>query len=114
MLKSKLKLSLIEDYAKILQIEIVCLKDEKLTSIKEINDKLKIRYESLLFKYGLIDVSLLVLKKEIQSSSYNNFKIRDIELMHKEIINSFTSKIKLCKLTDVEIDFLIKPLISNC
>lgn len=118
MLKSKLKLSLIEDYIKLLQIEKLCLKNrdtERFSYFEKVNNKLKSSYENLMFKFGLMDVSLLVLKKEIQSTCiYNKFEIKDIEFMHKEIINSFTNKIKLCKLTDVEIDFLTKPLISNC
>ena len=118
MLKNRLKMFLIEDYVNLLQIECFCLKDlgnKMLLSIQHVNNKLKNSYESLLFRYGLMDVSLLLLKREIKTSHLcGEFNIDNVKKIQKKIIENFSNLVKHLKLTDVEIDFLIKPLISNC
>ena len=69
-----------------------------------------------MFKYGLMDISLLVLKKEIYScSNVVNMNVKDMIIKQEEIMSSLLDKIKKLKLNDVEFKFVTKNLnVKNC
>lgn len=112
-MQNKIKLSLINDYLKLLKVDFA-LKNSKFEDLNlyNLNEKLIICYENLLFKFNLMDVSLLVLKKEICSCS-NNIKldIVDIKKIQKEILFLLFSKMKKLKLNEVETKFITKKLL---
>lgn len=113
MRNNKIRLSLINDYLKILKVDFA-LKNSSFNdeNSKSLNEKLKTCYENLLFKFNLMDVSLLVLKKEIYSCS-NKIKmdIVDIKKIQKDTLFLLFSKIKSLKLNDVETKFITKILL---
>ena len=111
MFKQKVKLSLIDDYIILLKLEkelCYCVEDvERL----HFNKKLIMVYENLLFKYGLMDVSLLVLKKEIQSCEFGvGLNLEQIKLEQLNLVNLLIDKMKKLKLNDIEQRFLTKNL----
>ncbi len=111
MFKQKIKLSLIEDYIYLLKIEKYLIKCENFKNLKyyDTNEKLKNSYESLFLKYGLLDVSFLVLKKEVSSIDGSlGFNLKDVEYLQNKIINGLFEKFKKLKLNDIEINFLTK------
>ena len=116
MFKQKIKFALIDDYIKLLKIDkFLCLNANNIESLK-FNQKLKTSYENLLFKYGLMDVSLLVLKKEIQSCEFGGgLTIENVKQMQQNIVDSLISKIKQLKLNEIESTYLTKSLnVKNC
>lgn len=118
MFNQKLKLSLIDDYIKLLKIDKALIEMNGYNGIDcvQVNEKLKNSYENLLFKYGLMDISLLVLKKEILDCIKNlSLDLKDIVKMQEDIKISLLYKIKKLKLNDVEFRFLTKNLnVKNC
>lgn len=110
---NKIKLSLINDYLKLLKVDFA-LKNSEIPDVEilNLNNKLITCYEDLLFKFNLMDVSLLVLKKEIYSCN-NNFKLDvvDIKKIQKEILFLLFSKMKNLKLNEVETKFITKNLL---
>lgn len=118
MFNHKLKLSLIDDYIKLLKIDklLIELNSYHVLDCIKVNEKLKDSYENLLFKYGLMDISLLVLKKEIYSCSRGfNINIKDVVTKQEEIRLSLLDKIKKLKLNEVEFKFVTKNLnVKNC
>lgn len=118
MFKQKIKFSLIDDYINLLKIDKVLLNcyNYKCLTYYDFNEQIKNSYESLFLKYGLLDVSFLVLKQEIVNSPYNVYLTLDeVENMQNKIVNNMFEKLKKLKLNDVEINFLIKKLyVKNC
>ena len=118
MFKQKIKFSLIEDYISLLKIDKVLLNCDnyKCLTLYDFNEQLKNSYESLFLKYGLLNVSLLVLRQEVVNSPYNFcLTLDEVEIMQNKIVNNMLEKFKRLKLNDVEINFLTKKLnVKNC
>lgn len=118
MFKQKVKFSLIEDYINLLKIDKALLNCDNYKCLKhyEVNEHLKDSYESLFLKYGLLDISFLVLKKEITSANVNIFlKLDDIEMLQNNIVKGLMEKFKKLKLNDVEVKYLTKKInVKNC
>jgi len=118
MFKQKIKLSLVEDYINLLKIDKILLSYEECekVALNNINEQLKHCYESLFLKYGLLDLSFLVLKKEVENvRCVVDYSLGYVENLQKQIINNMLFKLKKLKLNDVEIGFLTNKLnVKNC
>lgn len=132
MLRQKLKLSLVEDYIKVVGLSSFCsncLKNSgqeyinSLSGIKILVDEIQKAYDKLLFKYNIMDVSLLVLKKELkENSSLQNAKsfdsvnsIENIEKCKKSVKDIYVSlqqKLNKLSLSDIEKKYITKDIIA--
>ena len=118
--RKKIKLSLIDDYIKILLIEnffnnpfesINCSK--LFFETKNLSQTLKNKYDNLLNQLKLNDLSLLILKKELKENNnlYQHEKTHNFTSLEKtlfqtkfkldEISNNLTNKIKRLKVSAV-------------
>ena len=134
MTKKEVKFSLLGDYINILHISKVCdfcsfdcFKtldvDEKLLSIKTMSSELKNMYENLFFKLGLMDLSLLILKKEILGVGHQGEIMSDkvsaktIEAFYsilKKITKNINYKLKKLRFSEIEVNYLIKNIVIKC
>ena len=133
MTKSKLKLSLLDDYIKVIQINKICinLKLLSLTSdcrciiskIIDISKGLLQAYDKLFFKFNLMDISLTILKRELQFDKIGQMimnmdklkkddyliildKIKDINTKLKQKLNDLS-------LNELEQRYIIEDLIEE-
>ena len=114
MFKQKIKVSLIEDYIDLLRIDKMLLNCDNYKCLKHyvLNEHLKNSYESLFLKFGLLNVSFLVLKQEIESISIKKtISLNEVEVLQTNIVNRMIEKLKKLKLNEIEIKFLTKKLI---
>ena len=96
MFKQKIKISLIEDYLDLLRIDKALLDFDNYQCLSHYayNELLKNSYESLFLKFRLLDVSLLVLKKEVDEMKNNfQFSLNDVEVMQKKIVEKMIIKL---------------------
>lgn len=119
MFKSKLKRELIEEYVKICHIEKLTLScknllgnTENFASMRAKN--LKRRYELIFLRFGLIDLSFAILKKQINENFYD----KNQKEISKEVLEDFLAqlvmfedaienKMKQLGLSEFEIKFII-------
>ncbi len=129
MTKRKFKLSLINDYilvqsANIFYEELIkcpnydLIDKQNFTKNKTLSNKLASVYKKILFKYGLINLSLALLEKQLfspispsQSQLLQNKekalkKAREFELTLQEIAISLKQKLYKMKLNNFEINYL--------
>ena len=118
MRKDKTKLILIDDYIMLNKVSYLCdcvtEKDEKLEAIKKRNIQLMEIYEKLFFKFGIMDYSYLLLKRDLQNCK-QKFFVQEVnmDLMNEQIQSlgsSLDGKLKKLALNDVEIQYLIQKL----
>lgn len=126
LIKRKLKLSLIEDYIKIVNIKTIChcllvnTNEEKelINSIVKKCNNLISCYEKLIFKLNLMDLSFMILKKELftnENRTINNFKYNNLYIskVQQELIlieQAFYLKIKQLSLNEFEQQYISQAL----
>lgn len=119
--RKKIKLSLIDDYVKIIlinnlyknSIECLVLNDEILNliiNIKNLSTHLKCEYDKIFEKLKLNDVSLLILKKEL---NLNNSLFNSLNTTDSKFIHSTLTKIDET-LKNILMDFKEKSIILDC
>ncbi len=131
MLKQKIKLSLIEDYIKIASISSFCANYLKCctTEVKSnliwvttLAKELQTSYDKLLFKYNLMDVSLLALKKELKQADeelkhckkvcliYNKNNLLKYSKEIKGLYNNLLEKLNKLALNEIEQRYIMQSL----
>jgi len=126
LIKRKLKLTLIEDYIKIVNIKTIChcllvnTNEEKelINSIVKKCNNLISCYEKLIFKLNLMDLSFIILKKElftnenrtINNLKYNNLYISKVQQELILIEQAFYLKIKQLSLNEFEQQYISQAL----
>ena len=126
LIKRKLKLSLIEDYIKIVNSKTIChcllvnTNEEKelINSIVKKCNNLISCYEKLIFKLNLMDLSFIILKKElfanknrtINNLKYNNLYISKVQQELILIEQAFYLKIKQLSLNEFEQQYISQAL----
>ena len=116
MIKNKIKLSLIQDYIELYQIDSAYKSISFLNNNTEqmLTNKLLDVYEQLFFKVGLMDVSFLHLKEELKNMDVGgNYTFDSLKNRFDLILSGFYCKIKKIKLSNIEIKYLTKQ-IGNC
>lgn len=114
-MKNKFKYKIIEEYIKILQIHNNCnnnidkLCDKSFDCLLDKTTHLVNIYEKLIFKFGLMDLSFLILKKDIL---FSNSHCVDFEVeSYKDVVDNFLKNIahtlKRLKLNEFEVSYLL-------
>ncbi len=103
MTKEKLKLSLLDDYIQVIQVNKICVNLKFLSlnqdcqsivsKILNISNGLLQAYDKLLFKFNLMNISLIVLKRELQFSYIDRLMFNE-HTLKKEDYNILLNKIK--------------------
>lgn len=121
--RKKIKLSLIDDYVKIMLIFNFCNNsfdncvfsstNEEFKKLKNFNLKLKYAYEIILNKLKMNNLSLLILKKELKNNNsiylkvlknnFNNFDqtLFSLNKLMNMIHDNLSTKLKLLKIKSV-------------
>ena len=130
--KKEVKFSLLGDYINILHINKVCDfcnvdcsnqvdLDGKLLSIKTMSSELRDMYENLFFKLGLMDLSLLILKKEVLGVGTREVEKSDlvsaktVEAFYsilKKITKNINYKLKKLRFSEIEVNYLVKNIVN--
>lgn len=131
LLKQKIKLSLIEDYIKIVSITnfcnnyaFLCGMEDKGSSmwVKTMVKELQTSYDKLLFKYNFMDVSLLALKKELKQADEEMKQCKDRTLIYnknnllkfskevKILYNNLLEKVNKLALNEIEQRYILQGL----
>ena len=103
MTKEKLKLSLLDDYIQVIQVNKICVNLKFLSlnqdcqsivsKILNISNGLLQAYDKLLCKFNLMNISLIVLKRELQFSYIDRLMFNE-HTLKKEDYNILLNKIK--------------------
>lgn len=132
MTKKEVRFSLLGDYINILHINKVCDfcyvdcsnqvdLDGKLLSIKTMSNELRDMYENLFFKLGLMDLSLLILKKEVLGVGVScldkteKVSVKTIEAFYsilKKITKNINYKLKKLRFSEIEVNYLVKNIVN--
>lgn len=130
--KKEVRFSLLGDYINILHINKVCdfcyvdccnqiNLDDKLLSVKTMSNKLREVYENLFFKLGLMDLSLLILKKEVlgvgthEVVKSDQVSVKTVEAFYsilKKITKNINYKLKKLRFSEIEVDYLVKNIVN--
>ena len=131
MIKQKIKLSLIEDYIKIASISSFCANYSQCCAIEDktnliwvttLAKELQTSYDKLLFKYNLMDVSLLALKKELKQADeelkhckkgcliYNKNNLLKYSKEIKDLYNNLLEKLNKLALNEIEQRYIMQSL----
>lgn len=116
--KEKTKLLLIDDYILLNKVSYLCDlvtgQDVMVEDIRNRNSRLLEIYEKLFFKFGIMDYSYLLLKRDLQNCKPKFFDQEvNMGLMNEQIKaldSSLAGKLKKLALNDVEIHYLIQKL----
>ena len=126
MSKNKVKLLLIEDYIELNRISLLCdnmnddlkSKEEKLIFSDLLflkNELLKV-YEKVFFRFGLMDVSYLLLKKSLKTKQEANVKLlssgelKNLLFKLKLMVKTLELKLKKLSLNEIELNYIIQNL----
>lgn len=127
MSKKEIKFSLLGDYINILHIFKVCEcfntdykttdKRIKIITVKRVACELKNVYENLFFKLGFIDLSFLILKKDILTinvkEDIDSVSLKTIDAFYsilKKIVKNISFKLRKLRFSEIEVDFLVKKV----
>ena len=126
MSKNKIKMLLINDYIELKRCEILfdstiddkakSTTDGALVEVKKLSYKLLEIYEKIFFKFGMMDLSLAILKKEFFGTNKSvsmKFTDKDISDMFnkiKTIKDSLTAKLKKLALNEIEMNYVVQNL----
>ncbi len=133
MTKEKLKLSLLDDYIQVIQVNKICVNLKFLSlnqdcqsivsKILNISNGLLQAYDKLLFKFNLMNISLMVLKRELQFSyidrlmfNEHTLKKEDYIILLNKIKNINTrlkQKINDLSLNEIEQRYITQNLIGE-
>lgn len=133
MTKEKLKLSLLDDYIQVVQVNKICVNLKFLSlnqdcqsivsKILNISNGLLQAYDKLLFKFNLMNISLMVLKRELQFSyidrlmfNEHTLKKEDYIILLNKIKNINTrlkQKINDLSLNEIEQRYITQNLIGE-
>lgn len=128
-MKNKLKMQLLENYIKVMNIEnfnknmdiskLNLIGQQTYDETCRLNEKLKGVYERLLFKFGVMDDSFLVLKNEISRISYfaTNLDLKLLEENRQNLVEMCTELkdiIKSLSLNECERNYIIYDVMCGC
>ena len=119
-MKKKVKADLLDEYIFILNIKKIFknyanIKDKEINNCVMLCEKLKKKYEQIFFKIGLMDLSFMILKKELNDKDmlkYEKFlklknKVKDISLILNDYSNNLIIKMKKLLFNEFEINFIV-------
>ena len=119
-MKKKIKQSLLNEYIFILNIQKIFknynyLKDSDINYCVKLCESLKKKYEQIFFKIGLMDLSFMILKKELNNKEmlkYEKFlnlkdNLKDIRLRLNDYLNDLSIKMKKLMFNEFEINFIV-------
>lgn len=105
-MKNSVKNDLIKDYIMLKSINENL--NINMVNLKVKAEKLLKIYENLIFRFGLMDLSFCLLKKEISASKVKcKLDINDISLKLNKLEDSLVVKLKKLKINEFEAKFLI-------
>ena len=120
-----MKLLLVEDYIELNKISISCEKEnlklsnleekEKLVQIIELKNNLFEVYEKIFFRFGLMDVSYLLLKESLNSKQcefkvVNVLQLDEVLFRLKMMVQTLTLKLKKLSLNEIELKYVVQKL----
>ena len=120
-----MKLLLVEDYIELNKISISCEKEnlklsnleekEKLVQIIELKNNLFEVYEKIFFRFGLMDVSYLLLKESLKSKQcefkvVNVLQLDEVLFRLKMMVQTLTLKLKKLSLNEIELKYVVQKL----
>jgi len=119
-MKKKVKADLLDEYIFILNMQKIFknyanIKDKEINNCVMLCEKLKKKYEQIFFKIGLMDLSFMILKKELNDKDmlkYEKFlklknKVKDISLILNDYSNNLIIKMKKLLFNEFEINFIV-------
>ena len=119
-MKKKVKADLLDEYIFILNMQKIFknyanIKDKEIDNCVMLCEKLKKKYEQIFFKIGLMDLSFMILKKELNDKDmlkYEKFlklknKVKDISLILNYYLNNLSIKMKKLLFNEFEINFIV-------
>lgn len=127
MSKNKVKLLLIEDYIELNKISLTCDKTKDNSNMSENdaiifhelielkNDLLEV-YEKVFFRFGLMDVSYLLLKDGLKNKKNQQIKemskaeIKNILFKLKLMVKTLSLKLKKLSLNEIEMNYIVQNL----
>ena len=114
-MKSKIKLSLIDDYIRLYLSKKILKNNNSFFQFYNELENLCNVYENLFFKIGLMDFSFLKLKKDLNETTvdYLNFNFEKIKQEKEEINKNLFIKLKKLKFNEAELFYVNKNLIQN-
>lgn len=126
MSKNKVKLLLVEDYIELSKISISCerargnIKLEKedrriYEELMSLNKRLLEVYEKVFFRFGLMDVSYLLLKdglktKEIKGKTLTKNDLKNILFKLRLMVKTLALKLKKLSLNEIEMNYIVQNL----
>ena len=126
MSKNKVKLLLVEDYIELNKIQFPndensfkLLKEKErniLSNVQTLKNQLIEVYEKIFFRFGLMDVSYLLLKEGLSCTAterLENFNILDIEKILSKLkimVDTLSLKLKKLSLNEIEMKYIIQNL----
>ena len=119
-MNKKVKAYLLDEYIFILNIQNIFknygdIEDEEIVNCVKLCESLKKKYEQIFLKIGLIDLSFMILKKELNNKKilkYSKFlalkdNIKDIDLLLNSYLNNLSIKMKKLLFNEFEINYII-------
>ncbi|MBR1926036.1 MAG: hypothetical protein IJ837_04230 [Clostridia bacterium] len=119
-MKKKLKLDLLDEYMFILNIQNIFknygdIEDREIANCINLCENLKKKYEQIFLKLGVIDLSFMILKKELNNENlikYHSFlnlkdNINEINLKINDYSKSLHTKMKKLHFNEFEINFIV-------